>query len=254
MKINFPFPKNIVSITFVSFSMLLYHPSASLAQSPEMIPVGNFSNETQEKELPENWSPLLFKKIKSHTRYKLINDNGTVVVSAESKASSSGLIRRIRINPREHPFVQWKWKIGNLIEKGDVTRKSGDDYPARLYITFEYDSSKLGFLEKAKFKTVKLFYGEYPPMGALNYIWASRAHRGTITPNAYTDRVIMVVVESGSDKLNTWITEKRNIYEDYKQAFGHEPPMISGVAIMTDTDNTGESAKAYYGDIIFTKR
>ncbi len=77
---------------------------------------------------------------------------------------------------------------------------------------------------------------------------------GSTMPNAYTDRVIMVVMESGSDKLNTWITEKRNIYEDYKAAFGHEPPIITGIAIMTDTDNTKESATAYYGDIIFTRR
>ncbi len=64
----------------------------------------------------------------------------------------------------------------------------------------------------------------------------------------------MIVVESGSAKLNTWVAETRNVYEDYKRAFGEEPPMISGVAIMTDTDNTGESAEAFYGDIVFKKR
>ena len=63
----------------------------------------------------------------------------------------------------------------------------------------------------------------------------------------------MFVVESGAEKLNQWVSEKRNVYEDYKKAFGQEPPMISGVAIMTDTDNTGESATAYYGDILFKK-
>ncbi|MGO8989997.1 MAG: DUF3047 domain-containing protein [bacterium] len=60
-------------------------------------------------------------------------------------------------------------------------------------------------------------------------------------------------LESGADKLNQWVNEDRNVYEDYKKAFGEEPPMISGVAIMTDTDNTGESAIAYYGDIVFGK-
>jgi hypothetical protein len=64
----------------------------------------------------------------------------------------------------------------------------------------------------------------------------------------------MIVVESGSTKLNTWITEERNVYEDYKRAFGQEPPMISGVAIMTDIDNTEESAEAYYEDIVFKQR
>jgi hypothetical protein len=63
----------------------------------------------------------------------------------------------------------------------------------------------------------------------------------------------MIVVESGEIKLNQWVNEERNVYEDYKKAFGEESPMISGIAIMTDTDNTGESAVAYYGDIIFKK-
>jgi len=65
--------------------------------------------------------------------------------------------------------------------------------------------------------------------------------------------VIIFVVESGKEKLNTWVSEEQNVYEDYKKAFGEEPPMISGVAIMTDTDNTGESATSYYGDIAFRK-
>jgi hypothetical protein len=74
-----------------------------------------------------------------------------------------------------------------------------------------------------------------------------------MVPNPYTDRVMMFVVESATAKLNQWVVEERNVYEDYKKAFGAEPPMISGVAIMTDTDNTGESAIAYYGDIVFKK-
>jgi hypothetical protein len=74
-----------------------------------------------------------------------------------------------------------------------------------------------------------------------------------MVPNPFTDRVMMIVVESGDVKLNQWVSEERNLYEDYKKAFGKEPHLISGVAIMTDTDNTGESATAYYGDILFKK-
>lgn len=69
--------------------------------------------------------------------------------------------------------------------------------------------------------------------------------------NSYMDRVMMFVVQDGDEKLKQWITERRNVYEDYKKAFGEEPTMISGAAIMTDTDNTRESAVAWYGDIVF---
>ena len=73
-------------------------------------------------------------------------------------------------------------------------------------------------------------------------------------PNPYTDQVHMIVVGCGPDRLNTWVTEKRNVYEEHKRTYGEEPPMISGIAIMTDTDNTGESAEAYYGDIVLKRR
>jgi hypothetical protein len=143
--------------------------------------------------------------------------------------------------------------VDNILKKGDALTKEGDDYPARIYITFEYDPSKLSFFEKVKYETIKLLYGQYPPLGAINYIWESKAPVGTMVPNPYTDRVMMFVVESGSANVNQWANEERNIYEDYKKAFGEEPPMISGVAIMTNTDNTGELATAYYGEIVLKK-
>jgi len=232
----------------------LYLPSfITHAQSQDIIEVGKFSATTVGDTLPPGWKPLIFKKIEKHTIYTLVKDDNVVVVKAVAEASASGLTREIKINPKEYPVVQWRWKIMNILKKGDVHRKEGDDYPARIYITFEYDASKLSLLEKAKYEMIRLLYGEYPPLAAINYIWESKVPVGTMVPNPYTDRVMMFVVESGSAKLNQWVNEERNVYEDYKKAFGEDPPIISGVAIMTDTDNTGESATAYYGDIIFKK-
>ena len=225
----------------------------SHAQSPSMIEVGKFSTEKTADGLPTHWKPLTFKKIERHTVYSLVREGDTGVVKAVAEASASGLIREIKINPKEYPIIQWRWKVENILKKGDVHQKEGDDYPARVYITFEYDPSKLGFLEKAKYEFIKLAYGQYPPIAAINYIWESNAPQGTIIPNPYTDRVMMIVVESGPTKLKQWVNEEQNLYEDFKKAFGYESPMISGVAIMTDTDNTGEQATAYYGDILFKK-
>lgn len=235
-------------LTILAFFSLWTPPVLSQA-----IEVGKFSAETKGNSLPAGWKPLTFRKIQRHTVYRLVKENHTVVVEAVADGSASGLTREIKIDPKEYPILQWHWKVGNVLNKGDVRKKEGDDYPARIYITFEYEPSKLGFFEKAKYEMIRLLYGQYPPIGAINYIWENKAPKGTMIPNPYTDRVIMIVVESGEEKLNQWVSEERNLYEDYKKAFGEEPPMISGVAIMTDTDNTGESATAYYGDIIFNK-
>ena len=223
------------------------------AFSVDVIEVGKFSSAAVGDILPSDWKPLTFKKIEKHTLYTLVKEDDAVVVKAVAEASASGLTREIKINSKEYPIVQWRWKVSNILKKGDVHKKEGDDYPARIYITFEYEPSKLSFFEKMKYETVKLLYGQYPPLGAINYIWESKAPVGTMVPNPYTDRVMMLVVESGTAELHQWVNEERNIYQDYQKAFGQEPPMISGVAIMTDTDNTGESAIAYYGDIVFKK-
>jgi hypothetical protein len=231
--------------------LLLVLPDA--LHSQQIIEVGKFSQEKLGDDLPAGWKPLAFKKIEKHTVYRLLKEGDTTVVKAVSHSSASGLIREMTINPREYPIVQWRWKVENILEKGDVHRKEGDDYPARIYIAFEYDASKLSFFEKVEYGAAKLFYGQYPPLGAINYIWENRAPVGTIVSNPFTRRVKMIVVESGVGKLNRWVSEERNVFEDYIKAFGKEPPLISGIAIMTDTDNTGESATAYYGDIQFTK-
>ncbi len=233
--------------------MLLAVPWALQAQDELVLEVGKFSIAPLGDTLPDGWKPLTFQKIPKHTLYSVVQDEERNVVKAVSKASSSGMTREIRIDPKAYPIIEWQWKVTNVLEKGDVTSKEGDDYPAWIYITFEYDSGRVGLLEKAKFEAIRFFYGQYPPIGAINYIWESKAPVGTMVPNPFTDRVKMIVVESGAENLNTWVGQQRNIYEDYKQAFGEEPPMISGVAIMTDTDNTGEAATAYYGDIVFRR-
>jgi hypothetical protein len=233
--------------------LLLIFPFYASSQSKSFIEVGKFSAEKIESEIPSGWKPLTFKKIERHTAYSLVKDEETIVVKAVSESSASGLVREIKIDPKAYPILQWRWKVENILKKGNVHQKEGDDYPARLYITFEYDSSRLGFFEKAKFEMVRLLYGQYPPIAAINYIWESKVPVGTFIPNPYTDRVMMIVVESGATKLNRWVNEERNLFEDFKKAFGYEPPMISGVAIMTDSDNTGESAIAYYGDIVFRR-
>ena len=240
---------NIIFFTFVLIAV-----APLWSQAGEVFYAGQFSVANQDDKLPAGWQPFIFKNIDAHTSYSLEKDGDTQVIQAVSKASCSGLIRKSRIDPEKYPIIQWRWKAANIYRKGDIAKKEGDDSPARIWITFEYDPGKVGLIEKAKLKLAQLIYGECPPCGALVYIWASKTPVGTIVSNPRTDRVKMIVVESGKDSLNTWITEKRNVFDDYVTAFGVKPPMISGIAIMTDSDNTKESATAFYGDILFRKK
>jgi len=187
------------------------------------------------------------------TNYSLIKNQGKKVIKATSDDAAGGLIYLTRIDPKEYPIIEWRWKVEGIIENGNFRKKNGDDYPARIYITFDYDKSNLNFGDRVKYFAIKTFTTYRIPLRALNYIWANQAKQGTIAPNPYTDWVYMIAAQSGRSKSGQWVVETQNILEDYRDAFGENPPDITGVAIMTDSDNTGGSATAYYGDIVFRK-
>ena len=169
------------------------------------------------------------KSFKGNTDYTIIKDGQRRVLQAKSNAAASGLIFETEYDPAEYPVLHWRWKIDNTNAKGDSRTKAGDDYAARVYVVFPH--------------------WFFPKTRTLNYIWANRLEKGAVTPNAYTGNAMMIAVESGPANAGTWVEVRRNIVEDFRRAFGEDPPKVGAIAIMTDTDNTGESATAWYGDI-----
>lgn len=191
------------------------------------------------------WKPLLFKKIKAHSKYSIVKQGKNSLLKAEANASASGVIFKKEFNVYKYPIVKWKWKISNILKNGDAKKKSGDDYALRIYILFKYNPEKASFFQKAKYNSVKLLYGEYPPHSSLNYIWANKEYSENIIENTYTSLAQMILVQKGSKKVGRWQIEKIDIIKDYKKAFGENPPDIASLAIMSDTDNTKEKAVAY---------
>jgi hypothetical protein len=224
------------------------------AQDSLRIPVTDFDPDQLNEEYIDNpkWSILDLPK-RDQTKYELTTESGRACIKAISENSASGLIYKVDIDPNEFPIIEWRWKIEDTLADGDYSKKSGDDYPARIYITFDYDKKNLGIGDRLKYAAIKTFTRYTVPLRAVNYIWANKAPEGTIAPNAYTDWVYMIAVKTGNQQAGDWHVEIQNILEDYRTAFGEEPPAITGVAIMTDSDNTKQSATAYYGDIIFRK-
>ena len=223
--------------------------SFSCVAAETVLDIGPFSRSLPGGSLPEGWQPQTFKSVEKHTSYELVKEDNETVIKALANASASGLVKPLDLDLKAYPILEWRWKVSNLIAKSNPKTKAGDDYPARIYLTFKYDPARVSAWQRAKYGFIKTIYGEYPPHAGINYIWESKLPVGTIVANAYTDRLRMIVVESGAANLHQWQSYRRNVYEDYKQAFGEEPTSVSGVAIMTDTDTTGEAATAYYGDI-----
>lgn len=194
---------------------------------------------------------MAFSKFRKETHYALVDDCATTVVEARADGSSSGLVTLVDIDPSSHPWVTWRWKVAQSIPGIDNTRREAEDAPARIEISFDGDSKKLTIGDKLWAAQVKALAGIDLPYATLEYVWGGGAPTGTVIENTWTSRIRMLLVESGTERLGEWVTETRNVYEDYQRVFGEAPGKITAVGIITDTDATGAKAEAYYGDIAF---
>lgn len=171
------------------------------------------------------------KRFNGRTDYRLVEDSGRKVLQAESRGQASALIYWSDVDPNKTPILRWRWKIDRVLQDGRAGTRAGDDYPARIYIIF--DSWLPNYAR------------------SLNYIWASHLAREEVVVNPYYERSIMLAVESGAAKVGGWVVEERDLRVDYQRMFGGEIPKIRAVAVMSDGDDTGESARAWFDWIEF---
>jgi len=106
-------------------------------------------------------------------------------------------------------------------------------------------SCNCGMANQIQYETARLFYGEYPPHSSLNYIWDNKKQETAYLPNPYSSLAMMIPADEGQDKVGQWREHRANIVQDYRTAFGEDPPPHAALALMSDSDNTGESATAY---------
>jgi hypothetical protein len=215
--------------------------------------VSSFSGSPPGETLPRGWRPWTLSRFKKSTRYELVDYSGRTVIKASARASASGLAHPIEVDAKAYPLLSWRWKVSELIPAADNTKKHAEDSPVRVMVSFDGDLDRLPLGERMFFDNMRLLAGQQLPYATLMYIWENRAPRGSVIPNLHTSRVKMIVAESGSDKVGDWQDVTRNIYEDYRRAFGEEPGRITAIGIMTDTDNTGGNVHAWYGDIVFRR-
>ncbi|HRD50349.1 MAG: DUF3047 domain-containing protein [Candidatus Competibacter sp.] len=175
------------------------------------------------------------KAFQGETRYRLMEQDGRRALFADSQGAASGLYREIQVDLNRTPWLNWSWRVDKVLNGVDERSKAGDDYPARVYVVASGGA--------AFWKTRSLIY-----------VWSSNQAVGATWNNAFTGNARMMALRSGMKDAGGWVSEKRNIRADFRQLFGEDLHQIDAVALMTDTDNSGQSAAAWYGDIYFTAR
>lgn len=199
--------------------------ASSGSVSAERLPVGEFSTRGL-----DGWQEHSFE---GNTEYTVAALGNRQVVRAVSRGTASILFRELRVDLHQTPYLNWRWRVENTIEDASEREKKGDDYAARVYVV--HDGGIFSWQKRS-----------------VNYVWSSNQPEGETWPNAYTPLARMVAVRSGPDKVGRWLEERRNVRDDFARLFQEEIRYVHLVALMSDTDNTGKAATAYYGDIFFS--
>ena len=216
--------KRILSLTIILLLMVALSVQAEIGKR---MAVGTFTQDEM-----SYWEERSFK---GNTSYQLIGKAAPMTLQAMCKNTASALYRKISVDLTKTPVLHWTWRVDGAHPGLNDTTKAGDDYAARIYVVYA-PNSLLPWRVKA-----------------VNYVWANSQPVGASWPNAFTDQAIMVAARSGPpEKLGQWMSEVRNLREDFKKFFGVDITSINGVAVMTDCDNSGLPSSGYYKDIWFS--
>lgn len=199
--------------------------------------------------LPAGWQNMPVVRGKTLTQYSLVADQGKTVLQADAKAAASGLLHEGDIDLSRTPVVTWRWKA-SPIPNADNSVSDREDAPARLVFFFDGQADKLSIGERAE-QLAASIGGEKLPYATLMYIWTASAPPGTVIPNPHTSRVQMIAVSGAPGDAGKWLKLRRNVATDFEKAFHEKPGKLTGYGILTDTDNTGATTRAWYGDIVF---
>ena len=198
---------------------------------------------------PASWVHTQINKDLPNTDFSIVSEASGRVLRAYSQAAASSLVHTLPGTVASNTRLQWRWKVSQAVPKSAMASKATDDYAARVYVFFDYDKSRLPFTDRVKIDMARTLYGAELPTAALCYVWGTADAIGAIGPNPYTDRVRMIVLQRGDAKAGQWMSESRDLAADVQAAFGESAPAVTGIALSADTDNTGATVEARFGDL-----
>lgn len=236
--------RNLVLLIGASFSLL--------AQASDEVILDHFTKESVD--VPSPWQVVQLNKKVSPTHYRVTRWDGVLAIEATAERSMSLLARPVEIDLNRTPVLCWRWRVDAPLINADMATKKGDDFAARVYVSFTMPASALSFMTRVKLKLARSIYGNAVPDAAINYVWDNRYPVGTRKPNAYTDRTRMIVAESGATNAGKWVVARHNVQQDMVTEFGSEQARLVQLSVASDTDNTGERAHAGFADFQFIEK
>jgi hypothetical protein len=207
-------------------------PAMSLA---EPLWVGRFV--ATDNNLPPPWRIVRLDPNVAPTRYRLREWDGVMAVEAHAVKSMALLARPVEVDLAKTPVLCWRWRIDAPLKNADITRKTGYDSAAHIHLSF---AARQGLRPRED--------------AAIMYVWDNRHAVGTWQANVHSGRTRMLVLRSGAADAGRWLEERRNLDADYRHAFGRAPGRLIALGMASDTDDTGEEARAGFADFRFVAR
>jgi hypothetical protein len=215
----------------------------------EVVEVARFS---RDRPGPIAWPWETYAVLRGNvpTEYRVAEVDGTTAVEAEGREGGSGLQRKIHVDPRRQPWLEWRWRVpAPRTGERPLSRTSRKSPVARLSLAFHGDTATLDFDDRAKLRLANVLTVHGLPYASLVYIWQPGMPVDTVFPSPHTQRVRYLVVANGARGTGEWVSVRRNVVEDYRRAFGEEPGDIVAFGLMTDYGDDGSPRRATYGDI-----
>jgi hypothetical protein len=219
---------NLFTACILATALLLCFSSYAWVEEKELI-IADFSKGVDSFGIPVDWE--IVKKVGSPS-LDIKQENNEFFLHLISEKTSFGLKKNISIDIKKYPYITFAWRVEKLPENADFRNKETDDQAAQLYIVF------------GKFQLFANIIG---------YIWGNKAPRFTTGISPAWNRTRIIVLQSGSEKLGTWVTETRNIHEDYKTLFGKDPGKANLITLYINSQHTKSRAESYFGKIYFSK-
>ncbi|HEX5629102.1 MAG TPA: DUF3047 domain-containing protein [Usitatibacteraceae bacterium] len=221
----------------------------AVAAQPATADPAPFSRARPGAPLPAGWRPLTLPRVAA-PEVALVDDAGVTVLRSRAAAAAGTVTHDLDADPAARPTLAWRWKVDRVLARANLAEKGGDDFAARVYVFFDVPVEALPLGARVKAVLARAVWGEKLPTAAICYVWDNRHEPGTSAWNPYTDRVRTVVLRSASP--GAWAGESRDLAADFRAAFGSQwagpVPRATGIAIGNDTDQTGETATAWFGD------
>ena len=217
----------------VSFFLLRgFVPGGTARGESENLQVDRFRGGVNADGIPAGWK--LEKSPGPNSKFGIEKEKEDPFLRLFSVNDGFGLRREIAFDIRQYPYLSWWWKAVQLPKGGDIRKRETDDQAGQIFVIFPRFPSMINFR-------------------SMGYVWDTQAPKGlTGTSPAYS-KAKYVVLQSGTEKLNHWVFESRNVYEDYKRYMQEEPPPVGAVLIYINSQHTQSSAEICYADIFFSK-